>query len=338
MAIHDRIRLTGLLLYFIYEATMQLPKDRFNFSRASQGYGRRKSGLKMLVSGIVVVLSITVGALSINKIMQVNGNELSMREELKLLWEQMNYEQINLRCEEILDSSPLNPEALIYNGFSFFYRGVAKFTLEDKIPLFDQAIKHLRLADLVEDYPLKGSVHYILAKTYYHKGRYYSDLAIDYMLSSLELGYQGADSYEYLGLAYSELGEYGKSVEYFEKALDQNPSDTLYLVLGQTYFSMEEFSRAEETLLRCLNATTDVATQQKARFLLGRIYMNREEYLKAEKQYREILAINRNSADSYFYLGSIYDELNDTIKARAEWRKALEIDPTHHGARQKLYN
>ena len=317
---------------------MQLPKNRFNFSRASQGYGRRKSGLKIVVSSIVIILSITVGALSINKIIQVNGSELSLQEELSLLWDQMNYEEINLRCSELLETSPLNREALIYNGFSYFYRGVAKFTLEDKIPLFDQAIKYLRIADLSDDYPLKGSVQYILAKTYYHKGRYYSDLAIDYMLRSLNLGYQGTDSYEYLGLAYSELGEYDASVEYFEKALEQNPSDTLYLVLGQTYFSMEEFSKSEETLLRCLNTSKDVATQQKARFLLGRIYMDREEYLKAEKQYREILAINKNSADSYYYLGSIYDELNDTIKARAEWRKALEIDPTHHGARQKLYN
>ncbi|WP_319561598.1 tetratricopeptide repeat protein [Marispirochaeta sp.] len=317
---------------------MRLPKDRFNFSRVSQNYGRRKSGLKLVVSAIVVILSITIGAFSVNKIMRVSGNDLSMREELKVLWEQMNYEEINLRCAEVLESSPLNMDALVYNGLSYFYRGVAKFTLEDKIPLFDQAIEYLRLADLTAEYPLKGSVHYILAKTYYHKGRYYTDLAINYMLSSLDLGYQGIDSYEYLGLSYSELGEYEKSVEYFEKALDQNPSDTLYLVLGQTYFSMEEFSRAEETLLRCLNATGDIATQQKARFLLGRIYLNRKEYLKAENQYREILAINKNSADSYFYLGSIYDELNDTIKARAEWRKALEIDPTHHGARQKLYN
>ncbi len=250
----------------------------------------------------------------------------------------MDYEGINRILEPVLTENPLNQEALIYNGFSFFYRGIAKFTLEDKIPLFNEAIENLRKADIQNDYPLKGSVRYILAKTYYHKGRYYADLSVEYMLSALELGYTGEDSYEYLGLAYSELAEYENSVIYFEKALEQKQSDTLYLVLGQTYFTMEDFVKAEETLMRCINAGDDPGTLQKARFLLGRIYFNRGEYLKAEDQYREILKKNPGSADSHYYLGSIYAELNDNIKARAEWRKALEIDPTHHGARQKLYN
>lgn len=259
-------------------------------------------------------------------------------EEISLLWDQRRYEAINERCEDILIDDPLNQEALIFNGFSYFYRGVAKFTLEDKIPLFNEAIKNLRTADLVEDYPLKGAVRYILGKTYYQKGRYFADLAIKYMKSSMSLGYEGVDSYEYIGLAYSELGDYEQSVSYFEKALEQHASDTLYLVLGQTYFTMEEFDQAEDILLRCLNATADITIQQKARFMLGKIYFDREEYLKAEDQYRKILDINSNSADAHYYMGSIYAQLNDTIKARAAWRKALEIDPSHHGSLQKLYN
>ena len=267
-----------------------------------------------------------------------SGTALSQRDQLTEYWNERSYEAINRLCGEILADSPLDQEARIFNGLAYFYRGVAKFTLEDKIPLFNKAVENLRIADLTGNYPLKGSVHYVLAKTYYHKGRYFADLAIDYMLSAEGLGYEGEDSFEYLGLAYSELGEYKESVEYFEKALERNPSDTLYLVLGQTYFTMEEFSRSEETLLRCLNATDDITIRQKARFLLGKIYLDREEYLKAENQYREVLNINPASADAHYYMGSIYAALNDTIKARAQWRKALEIEPTHHGARQKLYN
>ena len=317
---------------------MLLPKDRFNFSRTTHGYGKKKSRGKYLVSITVIVVSIFIGVISVQRIIHVNGTEISLHEELSIMWEQLDYEGINRICEPVLLNTPLNKEALIYNGFSYFYRGVAKFTLEDKIPLFNSAIENLRIADIDGDYKLKASVHYILAKTYYHKGRYYADLAVKFMLSAIDLGFTGEDSYEYLGLSYSELGEYEKSVTYFEKALDQNPSDTLYLVLGQTYFTMEEFSKAEETLMRCINASDDFGIQQKARFLLGRIYFDRGEYLKSEAQYREILFKNEQSADSHFYLGSIYAELNDNIKARAEWRKALEIDPTHHGARQKLYN
>lgn len=317
---------------------MQLPNDRYKFSRTPRGYGQKRKRAGLILSILIIFLSVGAGAYSLSRLF-TNGSQTGAgEEEISLLWEQRRYEAINERCEEILVEDPLNQEALIFNGFSYFYRGISKFTLEDKIPLFNDAIRNLRIADLEKEYPLKGAVHYILAKTYYHKGRYFADLAIRYMESSLSLGYKGEDSYEYIGLAYSELGEYQESVTYFEEALEQHPSDTLYLVLGQTYFTMEEFDQAEDILLRCLNATADITIQQKARFMLGKIYFDREEYLKAEDQYQKILEINRNSADAHYYMGSIYAQLNDTIKARAEWRRALEIDPSHHGSLQKLYN
>jgi tetratricopeptide (TPR) repeat protein len=317
---------------------MQLPDDRYTFSRTPRGYGSRKSRGGLTLSIFLIIISLVIGIVSLSRIVEINVGGGAHRDDILLLWEQRSYEEINTLCDEILAESPLNMEARIFNGFAYFYRGVAKFTLEDKIPLYNEAVKNLRIADLESEYPLKGSVRYILAKTYYHKGRYFADLAIEYMKSAQALGYFGDDSFEYLGLAYSELGEYELSVEYFEKALERNPSDTLYLVLGQTYFTMEDFSKSEEILLRCLNATDDIAVQQKARFLLGKIHFDRGDFLKAEQQYREVLSINPASADAHYNLGSIYDALNDTIKARAEWRKALEIDPTHHGARQKLYN
>jgi hypothetical protein len=173
---------------------MQLPDDRYTFSRTPRGYGSRKSRGGLTLSILIISVSVVVGILSLSHIVEINGGGNSRRDDILLLWDQRSYEDINKLCAEILADSPLNMEARIFNGFAYFYRGVSKFTLEDKIPLYNEAVKNLRIADLASEYPLKGSVHYVLAKTYYHKGRYFADLAIEYMKSAQALGYFGEDS------------------------------------------------------------------------------------------------------------------------------------------------
>jgi Tfp pilus assembly protein PilF len=70
---------------------------------------------------------------------------------------------------------------------------------------------------------------------------------------------------------------------------------------------------------------------------LGNIFLEKEEYLKAEIEYRKILEKNDKAADAHYYLGDIYDKMGDSAKSRYEWRKCLEIDSYHYGAKLKLY-
>ncbi|MBI9100830.1 MAG: tetratricopeptide repeat protein [Spirochaetales bacterium] len=257
--------------------------------------------------------------------------------ELLEIWERKNYQEVNTLCEEILSVHPLNYEALIFNGFSYFYRGIGQFSLEERLPFIDAAIVNLRKALTLHEDNLNGKLNYILGKAYYQKGKFYSDLSLKYLEESIDSGYIGEDTYEYLGLVYSSLSDYEASAENYIKALEVNPSDTLYLALAQTYYQMNDLVKAEEYSIWSLNSTRDFTVEEKSRFLLGKIYTDREEYLKAEEQYLKILENNSNSADVRYYLGEIYDALGNSTKARFEWRKALEIDPYHYGARLKLY-
>jgi tetratricopeptide (TPR) repeat protein len=191
---------------------------------------------------------------------------------------------------------------------------------------------------LYEKPPLPGEIDYVLGKAYYQKGRFYSDLSVRYMSFSLDKNFEGDDSYEYLGLAYNNIGEYDKSITYLLKASEENPSDLLYLVLAQTYYQTGDTAAAEEYLDRSINKSSDAGLTQTARALLGDIYMRRGEYLKAEAQYLKIIEQNPQNADSHFYLGEIYYNLGDPIKARASWRRAIWIDPNHFGAKTRLYS
>jgi tetratricopeptide (TPR) repeat protein len=314
---------------------MILPEDRYRFS------GRKKQSRKPVYITVTAVLAAAVitAVIFLNK-PESENRLFNVAEEvtsIETLWENQHYETINEKCEALLHVDQMNQKALIYNGFSYFYRGASQFSLEEKIPLFDSALVNLRKALLICNDDIRGKVKYIIGKCYYQKGKFYSDLSIKYLEESIEDGYTGDDTFEYLGLLYSRLGKYDESVEYYIKAIDEKPTDMLYLVLAQTYYQLGNIENSEEYLIWTLNKTTDFSVEQKARYLLGNIFLEKEEYLKAEIEYRKILEKNDKAADAHYYLGDIYDKMGDSAKSRYEWRKCLEIDSYHYGAKLKLY-
>jgi tetratricopeptide (TPR) repeat protein len=256
---------------------------------------------------------------------------------LQELWRNRLYDEVISRCDEQLEIEPLDPKVLAYRGFAYFYKGVSEVTLEERIPYLDEAIVSLRRAKLSPIGDWEPEVDYILGKSYYHKGKYYYDLTLEYLKTALAAGYQPEDIYDYLGLAATQMDQLEEGLEYFRSALEINPTDLLLLTIGQTYFQAEREEQAEEYLLRAVNKTEDPAVEIRARFLLGQMYFDRADYFKAEDQYTQILALDPNSSDAYYYLGEIYSNMNDPVKARANWRKALVIDPSHYGARLRYY-
>jgi tetratricopeptide (TPR) repeat protein len=261
-----------------------------------------------------------------------------LRDTLLALWQEKAYKEIIRVTEEELARNPMDADSLVFNGFAHFYTGVNQTVTEEKLAHIDAAVTSLRRVLLYSSPPLEAEVDYVLGKAYYQKGGFYSDLSVRYMGSSLDKNYAGQDSYEYLGLAYNNIGEYDKAIACLLKASEENPSDLLYLVLAQTYYQTGDKAAAEEYLDRSINKSSDVSLTQTARALLGDIYMQRGEYLKAEAQYLKIIEQNPQHADSHFYLGEIYYNLGDPIKARASWRRAVWIDPNHFGAKTRLYS
>jgi len=321
---------------------MFIPGDRYSFSSFRRKPQRGPRGFSLAL--IIVVALLVVGGglfLIVRGKLPVVFAKASGGETLSQLWSGRQYAAINVRAEEILNRRPLDESALVYNGFAYFYQGVAAPTLEAKLPLFDNAIEYLRKALLTTNGSLTATIDYVLGKAYYQKGKYYLDLSIEYLNRSLAGGYNANDTYEYLGLAYSDLGEYDKGASYFGKALAQNPSDLLNYILAQTYYKAGDLAKSEEYLQRTIGKaeeSKDSSLEVRGRFLLGRIETDRKDDAKAEEQYQKILALDPSSADAHFFLGNLYERQDDKIKARAEWRAALRIDPSHNGARLKLYH
>jgi tetratricopeptide (TPR) repeat protein len=302
--------------------------------------GQKRRGLRAVLipvlSGILVLGVVLFFVLHIPTRLSGAAIERHPPGKLPELFKAEKYDDVVSTADAILKGDPLNPVALSYKGFASFYRAVSQNALEERMPYLDQAIVSLRRARLAVT-PFSGETEYVLGKAYFNKGKYYYDLAIASMEKSLASGYAQKDSHEYIGQAYTQLGEYEKGMEYFLTALKEDTGDLLLLTIGQTYYQMKRNSDAVEYLLRTLNKTDDKDIEERARFLLGGIYLDTNELFKAEEQFVAIVTIDPKSADAHYDLGEVYAKMNDPVKARAEWRNALIIDPSHYGAKLRYY-
>jgi len=310
---------------------------RYDYYRTGQ---RRKRARVVIIPVAVVVFAALVGAVFLFNIPSHLFGGAGTRKppgRLPDLFRTEKYDDTIAAADAILAGDPLNAVALSYRGFAAFYKSVSQDAAEERVPWLDEAVIALRRARLAGT-PFPGETDYVLGKAYFNKGKYYYDLAISSIQSSVARGYVQKDSYEYIGQAWSQLGDYPKAIDAFLLALKDDPGDLLLLTIGQTYYQMKRTSDAVDYLLRTLNKTEDKEIEERARFLLGGIYLDGGELFKAEEQFMEIVKVDSRSADAHYNLGEVYAKMNDPVRARSEWRNALIIDPSHYGAKLRYYS
>lgn len=297
----------------------------------------RRRGLVTGIAAAAVVLLLVLGAVfRVDRLLLQPREERHTVAELSSLWSAGRYDEVLTASEAMLARAPLDPGALAFRGFAAFQKGVGEGTAEERAPWLDEAVVALRRARLVSG-ALAAEIEYVLAKAAYHRGKYSYDQTIAYMQSAIDRGFVRPDSYEYLGMAWTQLGDPEKGIAAFLRALEQDPTDILLLTIGTTYLQMKRTGDAVDFLLRALTTTEDAAIERQARFKLGEIYLDRGEVFKAEEQYRALVERDPKSADAHFYLGETYAKMNDPVKARAEWRAAFALDNQHYGARLRLF-
>lgn len=267
-----------------------------------------------------------------------NGNSIL---NLKSKWKVYDYQSVYDISSVILYEKPFNTTALTYLGYSSFFLAVSQTDLVQSLALLDQSINSLRLALLGAKFTAVPQIEYMLGKAYFYKNLqssyyYYSDLAVHYLLKAKTDGYKADDIPELLGLCYASLGMTMESISAFTEALLVRESDILLLSIAEQYHNAGQDNAAEQYLFRISQNCKDEQIVLKSHLLMGTIYLEREQYDEAEKEFNLILEKNENSADSYYGLGVIYESQGDLVKARSEWRKALRIQNNHPLALKKM--
>ncbi len=317
-------------------------------------YKKKKSGLNRLIF-IVIICIIVIGLfiyllLLFNQGRETNIEEVEINRGLLDLWNDGLYSEVISVSEQLLKINPIDSDTLMYSGFSYYSLAYYENSLEEKINLINKAIIDIRRSKLSSNLAYQAETDYILGKAYIEKeviiengkrkyiGKFYPDLAIQYLEKSIENGYVGKDTYEYLGLAYDAIGNQEKVIQSFVNAYEMNNLDRYILAIGKAYLKMEDFDNAENYLLKTLSESETYETEKECRFALSEIYLNRNDLLKAKEQYFAIIEIDPASAEAHYQLGEIYLSLNDLVQARSEFRKTLLIRPNHYGARLRYYN
>lgn len=319
---------------------MIYPSDRYPASSA-RGYldhrrGRRWPYIALVIVVVVaaILTSLTIAdgrlPLSLGSVAD-DGNWVA-------LWEGGKYDTLIEETTAALARSPMNGNALVFNGFAHFYSGIDRVSPEESEDEFLDATVALRRALLLHEPPLVGRVHYVLGKTYYHRGTFYYDLAASHLQQALNAGFVGSDSYKYLGLAEARLGNSEASSEAFEKAIQQEPSALLYLTAAESYRQSGQTSRAEHNLIEAIASATDDFLEQQARSRLGDLYLSQNQFEAAREQFEQIIDDNPRSADAHYWLGVAFSGMGNRERARFEWREARRIDPNHSEALSRLQN
>ncbi|MFP4329869.1 MAG: tetratricopeptide repeat protein [Spirochaetaceae bacterium] len=266
----------------------------------------------------------------------INAFGVSESYNLYELWRAGERDALIAAADEALETRPMQPDALALRGFARFYAGMASNDTQERETLLGESIADLRRALLVDNPPMRGELHYILGKAYFHRGPFFYDLAVEELRESMDRGLRREDMFEYLAVASVDLGRSEEAVGYLQEALEVNPTAILYHTLGTTLLGMDRFDEAERALEEAVALSDDSFLLEQSRLTLGDIYRITGDLDRAEGQYRMVLEENSRSADAHFALGEVYYERGDNESARFEWREAFRIDPNHLDALQRL--
>lgn len=316
---------------------MKLKKDKNsnpNFAKRNIHFWKKAKKVFFIVlisAGVILILSHFIVK---NKNSKITANSIAEK------WQEYDYAAVYEMSKQYLQDDPYNNKALTYYAYAAFYLSVAQNDTSLAQEYLDECINNLRLALYDADDDLIPQLQYMLGKAYFYKNTistyYYADLAVEYLNLARQNGYQADDISEYLGLSYAALGMTMESISAFTEALLVRESDYLLLSIAEQYYKSAQYNASEQYLFRIINSSDNDELKLKSKLLLGNIYIDKEDYDNALKEFEGILEENENSADAHYGIGLIYEKQNNIVKARAEWRKAKRIQPNHAGALKKL--
>ncbi len=311
-----------------------------NYSNRRKPAGESQRRRLRVALIIVVVCMVIVGSVfAVSNWLGPFPFGISRRDTTLLtLWNEGKYHDVLSQAEVVLDDRPLDAQALTFGGFAHFYVGIDLATAVEQQEHLQRSILLLRKAEHVGRAPLEGERRYVLSKAYYHTGDYNLDVSIRYMEQSIADGYIADDTHSYLGLAYDGIGDYSRSVQWYEEGLLLRDSPAMRMKASDARIALEEFEAAEDHLRKALDGNSDEYMDLMLRIKLAAVLIMRNKLSQAEAMLVDIVEIHPDSADASYYLGVVYEKTDRSIEARSMWRRAREIDPDHLKALESLAN
>jgi serine/threonine-protein kinase len=294
---------------------------------------RQRYGINLAVTGSLQFLNsllrLNLNLVDAENLRQLNSSTIDIQSEdisslqnravIELL--EMLHIELEPGAEEIINAGATNvPEAFSYylQGRGYLQRYENTENIMEAERLFSDAIRHdsmyaLAYAGLSEAYwrnyeALKDPVYVELARSNCLKA-----FNIDSLLAPVNVT---------LGLIYSGIGDYGKSIDHFNRALINDPTNaSAYRGLAKAYEATNNLNEAEQTFKRAIKLKQDYWAGYND---LGVFYYRHGRYDEAIEQFKEVIRLTPDNYRGYNNLGGIYYLLERWSDALSMFEKSLE--------------
>ena len=145
--------------------------------------------------------------------------------------------------------------------------------------------------------------------------------------------------YVNLGSAADSLGLRDEALSAYERALKINPSSAeAHNNLGVLYYEIKEYGQSIKNYRAALTEITKSGDRAQVIENMGNVYYSMGELAEAAKSYRAAIEIKGAgvSADLLNKLGIALARSSRTKEAKESFERALEIEPSHVGAKENL--
>lgn len=135
---------------------------------------------------------------------------------------------------------------------------------------------------------------------------------------------QNHEVWDLLGILYTQVSDFDKSLECLQKAIDIKPLPFYVENLAKMYFEKGDFQNSVEIYEILVKNNPK---NYENTFNLAMAYKNNAQYDKAKDAYYKAIELEPNSAESYFNLAYLCFNENDIDGAINCYKKVLEMYP-----------
>jgi len=134
-----------------------------------------------------------------------------------------------------------------------------------------------------------------------------------------------------IGDAYWRIGLTDLAIDELHKAIAYEPQQYAYYVLGSIYLAKEDYANAMANLHKAIAMNPkDAGTWGQ----FGYCYFQKEMYAEALPYYEKAAALSQTVPGVMYYLAVCYDKLHQDAKAIAQYHKYLDINDANQTMRK----
>lgn len=240
------------------------------------------------------------------------------------------YEQAQPIFEQVYNEAPdseLGKEALFWSADSYYQQGQYGRASNQ----FAQFVRRF------SDHELIGAARYSLGWAYFIMGDYeraappLEAFLEDYNPPPIALFPYDTDTRLRTGDAYYALGNYGKAIEFYNKAIGAEPGgDYAMFQVGNSYYRANNTFQAVNTFRRLLRIYPFSRLREQAQYNIAYIYLNTSNYSQAITEFQTVIEkYPRTSwaARSQYNIGDAYYNAGEYDRAVTEYKKVLDEYP-----------